>query len=103
MSFLSNIFNTDPDTPCMWKVLNSKEQLAQIRMDSHQKPVVIYKHSISCGLSSIRRSHLIKDWDFNDSHLDFYFLDLIRKRPVSNAVEEIFDVVHESPLLLIVD
>lgn len=103
MSFFSRLTNTDSPYPQMWKTLETMDQINQIKSDSHQKPVVIYKHSTHCGLSSIRRGKLIQNWNFEDNHLDFYFLDLIRLRPISNAIEEVFDVRHESPQLLVID
>jgi len=103
MSFFNRILNTNSTYPQMWKTLDSLDQIDQIRTDSHKKPVVIYKHSTHCGLSSIRRSKLIQSWEFEESHLDFYFLDLIGQRSISNAIEDVFNVRHESPQLLIVD
>ena len=34
--------------------------------------------------------------------MDFYYLDLIRYRSISNRISELFDVHHESPQILLI-
>jgi bacillithiol system protein YtxJ len=34
--------------------------------------------------------------------IDFYFLDLIKYRPISNKIAEIFKIYHESPQILLI-
>jgi bacillithiol system protein YtxJ len=82
-----------------WIQLESPEQLQQIRTESASQIVLIYKHSTRCSISStvlnrMERSPAI----FGD--LKLYFLDLLHNREVSNLVEDVFSVRHESPQLL---
>jgi bacillithiol system protein YtxJ len=35
-------------------------------------------------------------------NIDFYYLDLIRYRDISNKIAEMFDVYHESPQVLLI-
>ncbi len=84
-----------------WKVLNSLEQLEELKQSSFHKPVVIFKHSTRCGISAHAKYRLENDWGFSDADMDFYYLDLIAHRPVSNKITEAFQVVHQSPQIIL--
>ena len=47
-------------------------------------------------------SQFKKDFDTSSTNLDLHFLDLLNHRDISNAIAERFNVVHESPQLLII-
>ena len=102
MSILDRFFKGD-DTfeQYGWKVLTQAAQLEQIVKDSHQKPVVIFKHSVRCGISAMAKFNLEKDWDFTTENLDFYYLDIFAYRPISNLIAEKLGVVHQSPQLIV--
>ena len=84
-----------------WEVLDESVALEQLAEISHQKPVVIFKHSIRCGISSMVKNQLESDWDFSEKDLEFYYLDLINKRAISNAVADEFGVIHQSPQIIV--
>ncbi len=94
--------NADTGLPFNWQNLNSLEQIDEIKKLSEDKPVVIFKHSTRCGVSHMAQHQLERDWNFQPEELDFFYLDLIRHRPVSNAVAETFEVRHQSPQILII-
>ncbi len=83
-----------------WNDLNAEDQLEMIRKKSSQKPQVIFKHSTRCGISSVAKSRLEK-WQPSED-FDFYYLDLIKYRSLSNRVAEEFEVYHESPQVLVI-
>lgn len=83
-----------------WIELNSIEQVNLIKEKSGEKPQVIFKHSTRCGVSGIAKNRLERSESVPDA--DFYFLDLIRNRTVSDAVSETFSVYHESPQVLVI-
>jgi bacillithiol system protein YtxJ len=83
-----------------WIPLTSEQQLQQIIENSKQKPQVIFKHSIRCGISSMAKSRLERSQP--PGSIDFYYLDLINYRSISNRLSEIFKVVHESPQVLLI-
>ena len=85
-----------------WKALDSLEQLQQIKRESSQKPIVIFKHSTSCGTSARAKYLLEQDWSSLMYHVDFYYLDLFAFRSVSNAVAKEFGVIHHSPQLIVI-
>ena len=83
-----------------WIHLTDEEQLGQIITNSHSKPQAIFKHSTRCSISSVALQRLQKAAQPVD--IDFYFLDLISNRSLSNKIAETFGVNHESPQVLLV-
>lgn len=86
-----------------WKAFNTLEDLEYITEKSSQQPVLIYKHSTRCSVSSLVCSRLEHAWEADPMDIQGYFLDLISHREVSNAVEDQFQVRHQSPQILIID
>jgi bacillithiol system protein YtxJ len=82
-----------------WIPLLDAEQLAQIKSDSLQNPVVIFKHSTTCSISQMAKMRLEDAWDLP---YDTYYLDLKTYRSISNQIAEEFDVHHESPQILVI-
>ncbi len=83
-----------------WKELSSLEQIEDIKKNSSNYPVIIYKHSTRCAISSVALDRLERQWDLKE--IDFYYLDLIQYRNVSNAIEKVFGVYHQSPQILLI-
>jgi bacillithiol system protein YtxJ len=83
-----------------WKILNDTAQLEEIKKRSFEKTQVIFKHSTRCSISSVAKSRLEKAQA--PENIDFYYLDLISYRNISNEVAEKFDVFHESPQVLVI-
>ena len=83
-----------------WKDLTEESQLIEIKEASKLRPQVIFKHSTRCSISAVAKSRLERGTP--PSNVDFYFLDLIRNRPVSNKIAEEFSVYHESPQVLLI-
>jgi bacillithiol system protein YtxJ len=83
-----------------WHPLTSMEQLQELITRSAEKPQVIFKHSIRCSISSVIKTRLDKEQAPDTA--DFHYLDLITYRSVSNAVAEQFNVIHESPQVLVI-
>ena len=85
-----------------WQLLTSTNQLDQIKEESKTQPVMIYKHSTRCGISSMAMDRLERSWDEEAQKIKAYYLDLIRYREVSNQVAETFKVYHQSPQVILV-
>lgn len=83
-----------------WTDLTDEPQLEAIRQQSFEQPVVIFKHSTRCSISSMAKSRLERS--SVPEGIAFYYLDLIRYRPVSNKIAEDFQVHHESPQVLLI-
>ena len=83
-----------------WIHLTDEEQLKQIVIRSQSRPQVIFKHSTRCSISSVALQRLQKG--NQPSGIDFYYLDLIAYRNISNKISELFSIRHESPQVLLV-
>lgn len=83
-----------------WIDLNSVQQLADIKELSKTRPQVIFKHSTRCSISSMAKSRLERSEQPDTG--DFYYLDLIKHRSISDKIAEDFAVTHESPQVLVI-
>src|ERR1700761_2036795 len=83
-----------------WITLQNESQLDEIRERSASRPQLIFKHSTRCSTSALVKGRLERA--SQPESIDFYFLDLIRNRPVSNKIAEDFFVEHESPQILLI-
>ena len=83
-----------------WIVLNQLQQLADIQELSKTRPQIIFKHSTRCAISSMAKTRLERNEQPQTA--DFYFLDLIKHRSLSDQVTLEFSVTHESPQILLI-
>jgi bacillithiol system protein YtxJ len=83
-----------------WIPLQTEAQLEAIREKSAGRPQVIFKHSTRCSTSAMVKSRLERA--LTPDSIDFYYLDLINYRPVSNKIAADFSVPHESPQVLLI-
>lgn len=83
-----------------WIHLTDEEQLKTILTKSQSRPQVIFKHSTRCSISAVALQRLQKVSQPAD--IDFYFLDLLSYRQLSNQIAETFSVEHESPQVLLI-
>jgi len=83
-----------------WIPLQDEGQLRQIREKSAGRPQVIFKHSTRCPTSALVKGRLERGEQ--PAKIDFYYLDLLRHRPISNRISETFQVEHESPQVLLI-
>jgi bacillithiol system protein YtxJ len=83
-----------------WIPLNNEAQLDNIKEKSTVRPQLIFKHSTRCSISSMALSRLERAKQ--PESLDFYYLDLISHRHISNKIAELFQVHHESPQVLLI-
>lgn len=84
-----------------WNELKSEKDLADALNLSHSKDVLIFKHSIKCGISKMVLKQFEREFT-SDGDTELYYLDLINYRSVSNAISEILSVVHESPQAILI-
>ncbi|WP_431109436.1 bacillithiol system redox-active protein YtxJ [Winogradskyella poriferorum] len=84
-----------------WIALNGIDQLDAIAERSKGKTQLIFKHSTRCGISRMVMNQFVAAYDL-DLNADLYYLDLLSYREVSNEVGYKFEVMHESPQLLVI-
>jgi bacillithiol system protein YtxJ len=108
MGIFNNLFsskNINPDEQkdqIAWIPLTSVDQLIEIEHNSSKRPQIIFKHSTSCGISSMVLRSFRNSYFLEENQADLYFLDLHRYREVSNEVANKFQVYHQSPQVLII-
>ncbi len=83
-----------------WISLLNEDQLTEINRISFDTPQVIFKHSTRCSISSVAKNRLERAE--SPSNINFYYLDLIAFRELSNKIAETYQVHHESPQVLLI-
>jgi len=74
--------------------LADKETLNRLLLDSRHRPVVLFKHSNTCGISSAAYREMEKLDNVN-------LLEVQSARELSKEVESITGVEHESPQVIV--
>lgn len=110
MGIFNNLFGGKDDEKTVeekksflnWLPLTSLNQLEEIKEQSNSEAVLIFKHSTRCGTSSM----VIKQFEklFKEEHqqLKVYYLDLLSYRNISDEIGYTFQVMHQSPQLIVV-
>ena len=83
-----------------WIEITHEAQLNDVKEMSKAKPQLIFKHSTRCSISSMAKSRLERGT--TPDGIDFYYLDLIKHRNISQKIAAEFDVSHESPQVLLI-
>jgi bacillithiol system protein YtxJ len=83
-----------------WLPLTHHAQLDAIDAASAERPVLLFKHSTRCSISSTALHRLQRDWRPDDGAV--HLLDLLRHRDISDAIAERYGVRHESPQVLVI-
>lgn len=102
MGIFDRFFPSDDFEKVGWKTLDSQAGLEAVLSRSFEIPIVIFKHSIRCGTSSQVKDQLFESWDLNPEQVEFYYLDLITHRAVSNEIAGRLGVTHQSPQIILV-
>ena len=109
MSFFKNIFgeNASEDkqndnVETKFFTLNKMEQFDEIDEISHTKPVVLFKHSTRCIISRTVLKQFDTEFQFTDDKIAWYLLDLLNYRDLSNEIANRYNVVHQSPQIVVI-
>ncbi|KIA83516.1 general stress protein [Kaistella solincola] len=106
MSFFDKIFSSDSSansSDTFWKNIQSEEDLDKAIAESNDKKVVIFKHSTRCQISKRVLSNFESEVKASDKDATYYFLDLIKYRPISNKIADDLDVTHQSPQIIVLE
>ena len=107
MGFFKNIFGDKTlkeveETYLSWTPLISIEEINNIKEISKIQSILIFKHSRRCGISRMVMKQFESLFNEENKHLKVYYLDLLNFREVSSKLSEVFQVIHQSPQLLVV-
>ena len=86
-----------PNGRTPWRNLEQRESLDQLVARSHEVPVLLFKHSTRCSISTMALSRVENAWSFTPEQVEPWFLDLISHRDISHAIAERLGVPHQSP------
>lgn len=84
-----------------WIKLESVDQLMNLVKTTHEKPVLLFKHSTRCSISAMAKNNLERNWTSGSELCDAYLLDLLAHRDVSQKIAEITGIKHESPQAIV--
>jgi len=85
-----------------WNTLTSVQDLNDAISLSTDKPVILFKHSTRCSISTMAYNRVELATNELTNAAECYYLDLIQFRDVSGAIATELNVHHESPQVLIV-
>ena len=86
-----------------WNNLENASQLDFINEESKTIPVLLFKHSTRCSISSMALSRIERNWkDSDNQHIKPYYLDLIVHRDISHLIAQQYGVEHQSPQVLVI-
>ena len=84
-----------------WIEINDDIDLNHAIETSYKTPILIFKHSTRCSISTMAKNRMETRAEIKYEYL--YFLDLIKYRSISNRIESEFNIKHESPQILKID
>ena len=107
MSLFNNLFggsnSASSELPEFWRKLETLEDLQSAIEKSSEKIIVIFKHSTRCIISKTVLRNFEKEIEQNQNNdIEFYYLDLLNYRNISNEIAENLHVTHQSPQVIVI-
>lgn len=84
-----------------WKNITEEEDVKKIITESDNKTQIIFKDSVTCGISAFAKERLKEGASLLSEKADFNYLDLLRYRTVSNFIANQLGVIHQSPQVIV--
>lgn len=83
--------------------LTQLPELAAATKTGEDEPILIFKHSTACPISARAAERMDELLTESEEELPkFFMVEVIESRPVSNTIEAVYEVKHESPQLLLI-
>lgn len=105
MAFFKTIFGSKDSISkenFPWTPLDRQEQIDGLVEESKSQYVLIFKHSTRCGISRFSLQNFETEFIPNPLKVSLYFLDILNHRELSNAIATQFEVVHQSPQVIVI-
>jgi bacillithiol system protein YtxJ len=80
-----------------WITLNSQAQLQEAIILSETMPQLFFKHSTRCIISKMALQEFERSGVINSISANFYLLDLLNYRDISNEISNRLNIIHQSP------
>ena len=106
MGFLDSLFGgtevNENGQEAKFFTLAALSQLDEIDAVSEMKPVVIFKHSTRCSISRFALKQFDVAFNYPEDKIDWYLLDLLNHRDISNEIAHRYEVMHQSPQIIVI-
>ncbi len=94
------LFSSKQKAEFPWVNLIGSEQLHELFEASAEKPVLLFKHSTRCSISSMALSRFENKMDPEKANC--VYLDLLAYRFLSDEIAEMTNVQHQSPQAILI-
>ena len=84
------------------KTLERLEELDRLLAASESRPLLLFKHSYSCGISAEALDELVAHLNGTPADAEYAMVTVQTHREVSNAVARKLGVRHETPQALLI-
>lgn len=109
MGFLDKLFGSNAEeskeenkVEAKFYTLNDIKLLDEVDVISQTKPVVLFKHSTRCSISRFALKRFDAEFNYDEDKIDWYLLDLLNHRDISNEMAHRYKVEHQSPQIIVV-
>ena len=82
--------------------VNRLDELEQLIAESERHPLLLFKHSYSCGISAEALDELVEHLSAPPSDVRYAIVTVQTHRDISNAVATRFGIRHETPQAILV-
>lgn len=83
-----------------WTHLKNEKQLKEIFQN--KKLNIIFKHSTRCSISKRALQFFEKENKTFQKEVNFYYLDLLNYRELSEKIAELTKITHQSPQIILI-
>ena len=83
-------------------LLEHEDELRRLIADSEARPVLLFKHSYTCGVSMEALEELVAHMSESATAAQYAMVTVQTHRAVSNAVAQQLGVRHETPQALLI-
>lgn len=95
------LFSSKQKAAFPWVNLTSSAQLQELIDSSDEKPVVLFKHSTRCSISSMALNRF--ELNMDPEKATCVYLDLLSYRPLSDEIAQMTHVEHQSPQAILIN
>jgi bacillithiol system protein YtxJ len=89
--------------PHNFRVLSTLGELDAALAQSSVRPIVIFKHSPTCGISAQAFASIVEVLEDQAPDADWFVVPVQASRAVSTELAKRFAIRHESPQALVID
>lgn len=85
-----------------WRTITTEEDIEEMVRQSQSTACLVYKHSTRCTMSEMIKYILEEEWDFGETELIPYYLDILAHKKLAAKIADDFQVYHQSPQVLLI-